>query len=176
MWSVIEAAALIIKLFVVFAAFSCAVMLLLTLLDNLLRSPGNIVMRSRILKLLMLAFACTGLARGQNPRDGTWWNELNRSTKAGYVAGFIDGAITACEHEDVRQACAKSKVLMLYTGAYGPQNFTNGQIVDGLDHFYQDYRNRSINMRAATFYVLLELQGADPKALDELRRAFLFGR
>ena len=47
-------------------------------------------------------------------------------------------------------------------------NSTNEQIVDGLDHFYTDYRNRAILLTHAASVVMRAIGGESPSLLDEV--------
>jgi hypothetical protein len=130
--------------------------------------------------VITVALACifSGLAHGDEYRrhDGSWWvSSVDRGIKLGYVAGIIDGTIAVCKTVAVdagRDFCAQNSALITLTpmgGAY----VTNGQMVDGLDHFYQDYRNQSVFVTSAMVYVLLELQGTNPQVLEQYRRTLL---
>jgi hypothetical protein len=150
----------------------------------------------RLAITLALLCACAGLARGQNhaPRpDGNWWLSLDHGLaddgvridrsgaeglKLGYIMGIIEGTDRTCKTIDptwARAASSASHPCM----KYALRLLTNpgvscGQMEDGLNEFYQDYRNRSVLISSALVYVLLELQGASPETLDEYRRTLLF--
>jgi hypothetical protein len=126
-----------------------------------------------------VALACifSGLAHGEYQRhDGSWWvSNVDMGIKLGYVAGTIDGTIAVCKTVAVeagRDFCAQNSALITLTLMSGTY-VTNGQVVDGLDHFYQDYRNQSVIVPWAMVYVLLELQGANPQVLEQYRRTLL---
>jgi hypothetical protein len=46
-------------------------------------------------------------------------------------------------------------------------NVTNGQVVQGLDEFYSDYRNRRIKVASGVWIVLNEISG---KSKDEMQK------
>jgi hypothetical protein len=46
---------------------------------------------------------------------------------------------------------------------YTVQGITNGQIVDGLDLFYADFKNRQIKLKDAIYAVKKQIQGATPE-------------
>lgn len=78
-----------------------------------------------------------------------------------YVVGFVDGRnhgindaaeALGTKIDDPRISKLASKV-------------TVGQIFDGVDDFYKDWRNRKVLLRHAMEYVLDEAQGKDDSAL-----------
>jgi hypothetical protein len=87
----------------------------------------------------------------------------------GWEHGIIDACIqqallekTSAQHEWAK-TCASNPVL-------SNPNATAAQMVEGLDHFYADYRNRTINLGFAVSYVYKELNGTPQSTLDELAR------
>jgi hypothetical protein len=98
---------------------------------------------------------------GQSQFDGDFWVPKSKDLKILYVVGFVDG-----RNDGINDA-AKA----LGTDIYNPKisklasNVTVGQIVDGLDEFYKDWRNRKILLRHAMEYVQDEAQGKDDSDL-----------
>jgi hypothetical protein len=135
-------------------------------------------MKRQAIFLTVLLAASAALACGQarDRSDGYWWLDLNPEWKVAYVQGFDEGISAVCQaiapgaHPD--HPCQQQGLVRLYI--YPGSNITYGQIDDGLDHFYEDYRNRSVLVASAIPYVLLELKGADPQALEKYRRTLLY--
>jgi hypothetical protein len=138
-----------------------------------------------------------GLACGQNndqPQNGYWWAKLNQQERVAWIVGFNDGSevvrgniTTAClnqagaSQEQMKQqlkpgpiyeaaAADCDKKLGLLLNPYKPPK-ANGQIIDGLNQFYADYRNKNINVLAAVYYVYQELDGVPQNLLDEFVRS-----
>jgi hypothetical protein len=113
--------------------------------------------------LLMLA---APIARAQGSWDGNFWKTKSRDLKLVYVTGFFDG-----RNEGVNEAAGA-----LGTSIHDPKiaklatKVTLGQIVDGLDEFYKDYRNARILVRHAIEYVVMEAQGEDGSQLLQFMR------
>ncbi|MFC5582897.1 hypothetical protein [Rhodanobacter terrae] len=116
----------------------------------------------------------------QTQRDGNWWNQQSESFKIAYVVGFLDGM----SYED---DLWKGSLMLAYPkfDPDGPAikltkfmddhesrefgNVTSGQIVDGLNKIYADYRNRRIDVVNAMTLVVRSMDGT-PDA--ELRGYF----
>ena len=129
---------------------------------------------------------CAGLAHGQTaePHNGYWWLQLPYPMKVAWVEGFGDGSDVVGSF--VTWACGKQASAGLTTPAqyewadkvcnnpavklFMHPNVTYGQVVEGLDHFYADYRNKNIDVSSAIPWVYGELRGAPQSFLDEYMR------
>ena len=62
------------------------------------------------------------------------------------------------------------KVSTSYSNFVGKyfKDVTNGQLVDGLDDFYSDYRNRRILLSNAIWLVSNSIAGEDKKKLEKM--------
>jgi hypothetical protein len=141
--------------------------------------------------VLILVLAGAGVAQGQPQgqqqnqipvRDGYWWTNQAQDFKLGFVTGFAvamtgnsDAAVVRCiatkpggaekaSGEEWKACTQAPEVVMLsYSG------LRTGQLVDGVDEFYKDFRNKSILVDTAMRYVKDELRGMTDKQLqDEL--------
>lgn len=59
------------------------------------------------------------------------------------------------------------KSFATYQGKY-LSNVSSGQLADGLDEFYKDFRNRSIDVSDAVWPVLRQIAGDPATAIDPL--------
>jgi len=119
-------------------------------------------MKRRELLLLAPCLLLTCLsAHPQSEFDGDFWLSKSKDAKILYVVGFVDGrnhGINEAEEalgtkvEDPRLSKLASQV-------------TVGQIVDGVDELYKDWRNRKVLLRHAMEYVVDEAQGKDDSKL-----------
>lgn len=109
---------------------------------------------------VLLLLPCLPL-HAQSEFDGDFWIPKTRDLKLVYVVGFVDGRshgindaanALGVKIDDPRLSKLASEV-------------TAGQIVDGVDDFYKDWRNRKIVLRHAMEYVLDEAQGKDDSKL-----------
>jgi hypothetical protein len=127
--------------------------------------------------LIFVLFALPVLASAEeNRRDGNWWREQDRLTRSVYVIGFFDGMDLGHNFsywafvKDKKMNACMGKVAESYAD-YGSKffkNATNGQIVDGLDSFYADFRNRSIRVADAVWLVVNGIAGTPQEELDTM--------
>lgn len=129
-------------------------------------------------------------ARGQDQAkqdtdNGYWWIKQSETYKLGFVNGYTfamalaaDTAFFRCLAEknggvipeklpadDVWMPCEENKTRthFIFNG------IRLGQLVEGVDEFYKDFRNKGVKVSAAIFYVRDELKGKPAKELaDEL--------
>jgi len=105
---------------------------------------------------MFLLFVTVHIA-AQSDFDGDYWKKTTQDAKTKYLIGFVDGrnlgineAATALQvgFSDSRLKSLDSRI-------------TVGQLLDGLDEFYKDWRNAKIRIREALEYVTMEAQGKD---------------
>jgi hypothetical protein len=118
-------------------------------------------------KLIVLLFLFSfGVAHAKD-RNGNWWRDLDRAEKLMYVLGVADGTNLGYGFTTWKLARDKSAgdaherataANIEYTKRY-MSKVTTDQIVDGLDVFYSDFRNRSISTFGATWLVLAQVAG-----------------
>lgn len=136
----------------------------------------------RIAKLLLLLAAIV-LCRdsfAQSDRNGNWWNGNDRSSKVAYVIGFWDGET---EESDVFSITLGLNLPQKYfkemlefvavvtkeavARSERSRGITAGQMVEGADAFYKDYRNRLIPVRAIFRAVKWSIAGTDEAATEK---------
>ena len=147
--------------------------------------------------LLLLATLGTGTGQGQDQStkdsdNGYWWVKQSETFKLGFINGyalamsneynritlpclgeknpdlppekrFTDEAINAC----VQSPTAKH---FDFTG------IRYGQLLEGMDDFYKDFRNKGVYVSAAMFYVRDELKGKPAKELEDELNIFRHGQ
>lgn len=106
-------------------------------------------------------------ADSQNP-DGNDWKTLDKDWKIGYVNGFVDGTngmflgiYSIGERPD------KKLLGYVITGV------TLGQLIDGIDSLYLDFKNRSIPLVFAIYVVNKQIKGTSQ---DDIERILLWLR
>jgi len=123
---------------------------------------------------ILATLTSTAVAENKR-RDGNWWRQQSRTSKLDYVTGLFDGIdlgeqftwrgvvdtndIT-CSSKAFRSAAANEDKYMSHV--------TVGQVTDGLDSFYEDYRNRSIHVSKAFWIVLNSIRGTPQPELDKM--------
>lgn len=97
--------------------------------------------------------------------DGRWWIRLSALEKAIYTTGILDG-VDVGEGISVRRGLdATDDYVKEVHHLFGKVN--TKQMVDGIDVFYRDFRNRSIPTYAAAWFVAMQISGADEARLQE---------
>lgn len=109
-------------------------------------------------------------------RDGNWWLNETPANKLNYIVGFFDGMElghnfsywgilkdsgnkeTACISDSHKSFDSLSAKFF--------SNVTNGQLVDGIDSFYKDFRNRGIRVPDAVWVVVNEIAGTPKQDID----------
>jgi hypothetical protein len=121
----------------------------------------------------------------ENRRDGNWWREQSTLVKAHYMIGFFDGMdlgakfaawglMTKKDETSTTLGPIPSKVYTSYADYQEKylKHVTNIQISDGLDAFYNDYRNRTITLDSAVWLVLNTIAGTPDKDLEKMIENF----
>lgn len=140
--------------------------------------------------LALTSIMLTSIARAE-ATDGHWWNQLNQGEKIAYVVGFIDGtsySVTLltvatfnamadpktgkfnADRAEVAKATSLGTVRALKDNL---GNLTVGQVVQGLDATYSDYRNQGISVLDCAYVVIYAINGgneAEVTRLLEVRR------
>ena len=117
--------------------------------------------------LFILLSSLPGYSQDHERREGSWWLSHSQTAKAEYVVGFFDGInigerASGYKLSETDKSCRdKAKAAGdAFTSKY-LAHVTDRQLVDGLDAFYKDPRNRSILVTSATVPVLRQIAG-DP--------------
>jgi hypothetical protein len=123
-------------------------------------------------------------------RDGNWWNMQPANRKAEFVTGFFDGMLlgkmysqplvesTATGGFDQLQLRERDAVEARFAARTKKylENVSDGQISDGLNEFYKDFRNRSIRVFYAVDIVLRQIAGEKVDSAVESLRRYAGGR
>ncbi len=146
-------------------------------------------MPTKILAVLLLAvlLALGNAGRADEVRiDGNWWNTQTRGSKLLYILGFFDGQVAAQNIFDgallIAQADPKTgkwdreraRVLVQAGNLafssirhdYG--SVTAGQLTDGLDKIYSDYRNVRIRVQQAIIVVVRSIDGTPDEDVQKV--------
>lgn len=118
-------------------------------------------MRVPRLSLLVLCPLLCGVSLAQSQFDGDFWIPKTKDAKILYVVGFVDGR----NHGINEAADAFNTKVDDPRLSKLASELTVGQIVDGVDEFYKDWRNRRVVLRHAMEYVMDEAQGKDDSKL-----------
>ena len=148
-------------------------------------------MLKRAICLLLFAFGILGSTAYTSETDGRWWNRLSQGEKLTYVVGFFDGTgysatlLTgatlkamadpktgefSAARAEVAKATSQGAVQSIEENL---SNLTTGQVVQGQDATYRDFRNQGISVLDCIYVVIYEIKGgseADVTRLLEVRR------
>jgi hypothetical protein len=120
------------------------------------------------------------LAAGKTDLDGYWWEKLDASFKLGWVSGYAKAMDLAGSIQ--MSTCASNmplyvkefpntdpKVILqkmcLSDTQFDYDGIATGQLVDGMDAFYKDYRNKQLEIGWAIQYARDSIKG---KAVQEV--------
>lgn len=141
-------------------------------------------------RLLVVLLVLLGTARAtveNRSHNGYWWNGLTTDYKLRFASGYAMAMINAQDlagfkciadknggklpekapGNEVLDACLQDPWVTPLD--FGDVHF--GQLTEGLDEFYKDFRNKEIDVQYALGYVRDELKGKSPEELgQELRR------
>jgi hypothetical protein len=146
--------------------------------------------------LLLMVTLGTGMGQGQDQsakdsENGYWWVNQSETYKLGFVNGYAMAMTRASDRvtfmclaeknggvipekypgDEALRACAQTPTAKLF-------DFTGirlGQLVDGTDEFYKDFRNKGVSVTSAMFYVRDELNGKSAKELEDELNIFRHG-
>ncbi len=141
-------------------------------------------MKLRFLVGLLVLFPLAGAGRGQQQQlqyNGYWWLSMAPSFKLGWVSGYAKAMDFAGTVQ--MGTCAANlsmyqkqfpdtdpKVLMqrlcLSDKQFDYDGIAMGQFVDGIDGFYNDFRNKQLEIGWAIEYVRDEVKGKPASELD----------
>jgi hypothetical protein len=109
-----------------------------------------------------------------NERDGNYWQGLTRFAKTNYVVGFLDGielghrfSYWFYQSIDKGAMTKTSESYQFYVSRF-MSGVTVRQLTDGLDSFFQDYRNRRINICDGVWVTLNAIAGTPQAKTDEV--------
>ena len=134
-----------------------------------------------IVGLLMAALNAT--SEDHSKRDGYFWGEMPDSFRSCYVMGFADGLELSAGFFDALTEPIRDRVDSSSKGccsvvwAYGDMlskrrlpGITYGQMVDGIDRLYKDYRNKQIPIPFLLELVKMEVEGRSEAQIDSVAR------
>jgi hypothetical protein len=110
-------------------------------------------------------------------RDGNWWLEQSELSRTAYVTGFFDGThlggqFSFWNFTDDKACLSKATESFTFYSEKFLKDVTNGQLADGLDVFYKDYRNRKILIHNAVWLTLNAIAGTPQADLDKMVENF----
>jgi len=137
--------------------------------------------RLTTLLVIVLALGNATLSTVQSTRrDGNWWINQTKGFKNTYVAGFFDGMKLGYNfsywgfYDEKNSEVCRGKIAKSFSD-YNKKyldEVTSAQIVDGLDSFYSDYKNRRIIVSDAVWLVLNGIAGTPQEEIEKMIEAW----
>ena len=101
---------------------------------------------------------------GKNWVNGRSWEKLDYSGKLGFVCGLFDG-ITL--FRSAAEAGKKGNLDAIYHGLSIPSTLTVGDVVEGMDEFYEDAANTVLPAICAYLYYANKSRGESSESLQK---------
>jgi len=137
-------------------------------------------MKKILLSLLFWSFLCLinlSTAQAENIReDGNLWITLTSEQKVMYTKGFDTGmqlgyrmSYWGFVYDDLKTQCSKDVAasFSMHINKYF-KHVNVRQIIDGLNDFYSDYRNRRIEIMGAIWLVVNGIAGTPKEVMDKM--------
>lgn len=136
----------------------------------------------------------TLFAKSISDDDGNDWNSSDTNTKISYMKGFISSScFVASNNDDIGLTLIdpSSVVSKIIGSAISEQEYKMrkkkndtlkrycitdipiGQIIDGLNVFYKDFKNRQIRLDLSVYIVRKQIEGASNQEIETI---LLFSR
>ena len=140
--------------------------------------------RSRIwasmtaLFLLLGGYVCNGLAAGADDKivaefvgkswvNGRSWDLLDYSGRLGFVCGLFDGITLFHSAAEARAKTSKGSLGSVYDSLAIPSSLTVGDVVKGMDEFYQDAANAPLPAICAYLHFVYKSRGEDSESIGK---------
>ena len=153
-------------------------------MSNALHPKTGLIIKN-LFTILWLCFLLAGCTKNtavqsayteQLRKDGDWWRTLRDHEKPVFITGFFYGMelggkfsywgiLDADRNDDAYEKAITS--YKLYALRY-IKNKTWTEIIDGVDVFYEDFRNRKIKITGAVWLVLVNLSGEPPEKMEKI--------
>jgi hypothetical protein len=141
------------------------------------------IARSRtVVGALVFLFAVNGLvfraSAGKDDRvvaefvgkswvNGRSWDHLDYSGRLGFVCGLYDGITLFYSTADARKTTGKGSLAAVYNALAAPSSLTVGDVVKGMDEFYQDTANVPLPAICAYLHFVYKSRGDSRESINE---------
>lgn len=132
----------------------------------------------RCAAVVCLLAALPALGQGTR-RDGNWWRDQGETSRLAYITGFFDGTKLGnyFSYWGMKDKDENANVLgpIKSFSDYGAKylaHVSNTQLSDGLTVFYQDYRNRKIELTEGIWLVLNTIAGTPEQEIQTMIEAY----
>ena len=146
------------------------------------KGNGWIARNRTVVGALAFLFAVNGLAlkasAGKDDRivaefvgkswvNGRSWDHLDYSGRLGFVCGLYDGITLFYSSAEARTTTRKGSLATIYNSLAAPSSLTVGDVVKGMDEFYQDTANLPLPAICAYLHFVYKSRGDSRDSIDE---------
>jgi len=135
-------------------------------------------MKKLILVVLIILGTVANVGADEVRFDGDFWNKSDRTVKDFFISGVLGGIIagqdrvTASAMEGVEKGQVDLKCFAAISSLKNSlgadlEKIKVGQIVDGIDAFYSDSKNRSIEVKWAFLVVRQQTKGTSEEEIKK---------
>jgi hypothetical protein len=127
--------------------------------------------------LLLNSFALTASAAGtddgivaefvgKNWVNGRSWDLLDYSGRLGFVCGLFDGVTLFYSAAEAQKKASRSSLTTIYDSLAVPTSVTVGDVVRGMDEFYQDAANIPLPAICAYLHFVYKSRGDSGESIS----------
>jgi hypothetical protein len=128
-----------------------------------LSSPLTALLKKAVIIICCLVIVrSTAFADSHNP-NGSDWNNWEKDMEIGYVHGFTHGANTMFIGIFIIGETPNRNLA-----GYVITGMTLGQLIDGIDILYSDFKNRSVSLDHAIYVVYKQIKGTSQDDIEKI--------
>lgn len=120
------------------------------------------MVKKNIISIAIVLFLSNfGNVYSEENKDGNWWRTLSTEQKIYYLNGIIDGLELGQTFLSMNERKNRTEVIVTYflNKEKYFEDVTFTQLIDGLEVFFSDFRNRCIKTNLGIFIVLKMIRG-----------------
>jgi len=133
----------------------------------------------KMILAVLVIFVSTAYAHATGVRfDGNFWKKCNKTTKEFFARGVLGGMTLGHDRvlgsmmfevgkPNFNEKCLEKVSNLHKSLEVELKKIGAEQIVDGIDEFYSDFRNRSIVIKWAFLVVMQQIDGKPEKDINE---------
>ena len=135
-------------------------------------------MKRIMLAVLIILVSVVYVGADEVRFDGNFWRQQNRIMKEFFIAGVIGGisagqdrvlgsAMEGVGDGKISMECFNTVSSLKKSLEAGLMKIEVGQLVDGIDEFYSDFKNRSVKVRWSFLVVMQQIKGTPKEEIEK---------
>jgi len=104
---------------------------------------------------------------GKSWVNGRSWDLLDYSGRLGFVCGLFDGITLFHSAAEAQKKAGKGSLTSVYDSLAIPASFTVGDVVKGMDEFYQDTANTPLPAICAYLHFVYRSRGDSGESISK---------